>query len=95
MAEGKMAAGTSRTNVWVCGISPSHNQYKLLMNQVSTMGGNVQKSSSSPALSGVEGKAAALLVRGAYSQYVSTAKGRRLPVRAALANPGNAAGGFF
>ncbi|MDA0740021.1 MAG: hypothetical protein O3A59_14000 [Nitrospirae bacterium] len=33
--------------------------------------GNVQKSSSSPVLSGVEGKAAAILTRGAYSQYVS------------------------
>jgi len=29
-----------------------------------------------PVLSGVEGKAAALLTRGAYSQYVSTANGR-------------------
>ena len=31
-----------------------------------------------PVLSGAEGKAAALLTRGAYSQYVSTAKGRLL-----------------
>ena len=37
---------------------------------------SVPKGSSSPFLSGAEGKAAALLARGAYSQYVSTAKGR-------------------
>jgi len=55
---------------------------------LSTSGrGNVQKSPSS--------KAAAFLTRGAYSQYVSTAKGRHLSVRAASAKPGNAAGGFF
>jgi len=48
-----------------------------------------------PVLSGAEGKAAALLARGAYSQYVSTAKGRHLSVRAASAKPENAAGGFF
>ncbi len=36
--------------------------------RLASVGGNVQKSSSS--------KAAALLTRGAYSQYVSTAKGR-------------------
>ena len=53
------------------------------------------KGSSSPALSGVEGKAEAILTRGAYSQYVSTAKGRHLSVRAASAKPGNAASGFF
>ena len=64
------------------------------------MGGNVQKilsfpkGSSSPVLSGVEGKAAALLTRGAYSQYVSTTKERHLSVRAASAKPGNAADGF-
>ena len=40
------------------------------------MGGNVQKSPSSPVLSLAEGKAAAILTRGAYMEYVSTAKGR-------------------
>jgi len=47
-----------------------------MIGRTTAVGGNVQKSSSSPVLSRVEGKAAALLTRGAYSQYVSTAKGR-------------------
>ena len=34
------------------------------------------KGPSSPALSGVAGKAAAIFTRGAYSQYVSTGKGQ-------------------
>jgi hypothetical protein len=42
----------------------------------SETGGNGQKSPSSPVLSYAEGKAAASLARGAYSQYVSTAKWR-------------------
>ncbi len=40
----------------------------LQVSLLAPVGGNVQKSPSS--------KAAALLTRGAYSQYVSTAKGR-------------------
>jgi hypothetical protein len=38
--------------------------------------GNVQKDPSSPVLSQAKGKAAAFSTRGAYSQYVSTAKRR-------------------
>ncbi|MCA9454898.1 MAG: hypothetical protein H6750_04725 [Nitrospiraceae bacterium] len=38
--------------------------------------GAVQKSSSSPALSHVEGKAAAIFARRAYFQYVSTEQWR-------------------
>jgi hypothetical protein len=37
---------------------------------------NVQKSPSSPVLSHAEGKAAAILARGAYVLYMSTAKWR-------------------
>ncbi len=57
-----------------------------------------------PVLSQVEGKAAALLTRGAYSQYVSTAKGRPAyakPLRQAWNADGlpavafAKAGGFF
>jgi len=39
----------------------------LEIKQTSSASGNVQKSPSSPVLSRVEGKAAALLTRGAYS----------------------------
>ncbi len=66
------------------------------------------KDSSRPFLSGVEGKTAALLARGAYASYVSAnaaksgksvspkaAKQRPQVWRAAPAKPGNAAGGFF
>jgi hypothetical protein len=53
---------------------------------ISAANGNGQKSPSS--------KAAALLARGAYSQYVSTAKGD-LPARSVSAEAGNAADGFF
>ena len=61
--------------------------------QQTSVRGNVQKHLSFP--KGSSSKAAALLMRGAYSQYVSTTKGRHLSVRAASAKPENAAGGFF
>jgi len=56
--------------------------------QTSLARGNVQKSSSSPVLSLAEGKTAAIFTRGAYMEYVSTAKWRERRWRLVSTFPG-------
>jgi len=85
-----------------CWISHAHGKYMPKRRQPSSAGGNVQKSPSSPVLSRVEGKAAAIpglrsnfsgvgLTRGASMEYASTAKGRPAYAKP-LRQAGNSAG---